>query len=189
MGKRTGNPRGRQSWGRGKRLEVLEKHKDLFLKNSTSYYNKVIEEFLDRWGTLDVEVDPDTVDPATFVLVDTNTIEDLTKRNEEIKRQIKGLSTPRPRRAQPDKYYQNKYWHSKLSAEFEQKRNETASETGETSAKVSVDNRNRFAKEKWDGETEEEKAKIMEEIEAKYQEELEEYKRCCDWSGTALSYH
>ncbi|KAK1220195.1 hypothetical protein PQX77_017057 [Marasmius sp. AFHP31] len=103
--------------------------------------------------------------------------------------EIKGLSTPRPRRAQPDKYYQNKYWHSKLSAEFEQKRNETASETGETSAKVSVDNRNRFAKEKWDGKTEEEKAKIMEEIEAKYQEELEEYKRRCDWSGTALSYH
>ncbi|KAK1216153.1 hypothetical protein PQX77_021206 [Marasmius sp. AFHP31] len=223
MGKRMGNPRGRQSWGRGKRLEVLEKHKDLFFKNSSTYYNKVIEEFLQRWGTLDVEIDPDTVDPASLALVDTNTIEDLTERNEEIKRretwkiktrtkirswashrwlkkapetqalnallqEVKGLSIPRPRRPQPFKYYQNKYWHSKLSTEFEDGR-KAKGDTPGTNEKVSVDERNRFAQEKWEAETAEERANIIAEIEAKYQEELEEYKTRCNWTGSAISYH
>ncbi|KAK1221819.1 hypothetical protein PQX77_015372 [Marasmius sp. AFHP31] len=223
MGKKTGNPRGRQSWGRGKRLEVLEKHKALFLKDSSAYYSKVLEEFMERWGTLDVEIDPDSVDPATFVLVDTNSVEDLTERNEEIKRremwknktrtkirswashrwlkkapemqalntllhEVKGLSMSRPRRPQPFKYYQNKYWRSKLSVEFEDGRKAKGNTPG-TNEKVSVDERNRFVQEKWDAETAEEKANIIAEIEAKYQEELEEYKTRCAWNGSALSYH
>ncbi|KAJ8076138.1 hypothetical protein PM082_022123 [Marasmius tenuissimus] len=87
MGKRTGKPVGRPSWVQpgGERLELINKYRPMWEKCTKAAYNKMVDEFVERWGTFDLDSDPATVDdPSVFVLRDVNSIEDMDERNKEI---------------------------------------------------------------------------------------------------------
>ncbi|KAK1216159.1 hypothetical protein PQX77_021212 [Marasmius sp. AFHP31] len=86
MGKRTGKPVGRPSWVHpgGERLAIINKHKDMWTRDSKAAYSHIVDEFIEKWGNFSLDSDPANADPSQFVLPDVNAIEDMDARNKEI---------------------------------------------------------------------------------------------------------
>ncbi|KAG7087079.1 hypothetical protein E1B28_013061 [Marasmius oreades] len=65
---------------------LTSEHKDLFHKDSSVFYCVVTDEWMEKWGTLSLDIQPKDADPDTFKLAELNNIADLEEQNKELAR-------------------------------------------------------------------------------------------------------
>ncbi|KAL0563239.1 hypothetical protein V5O48_018833, partial [Marasmius crinis-equi] len=113
MGKRTGNPRGRASWAKGERLQVLESLKPMWYVDSTAFYNQATDTFRSKWGNYPLSRKLEDAEPGEFELCDINEITDIDARNAEIQKREEFRKNTRRKIAS----WANNKWGEKKAAE------------------------------------------------------------------------
>ncbi|KAG7090381.1 hypothetical protein E1B28_009500 [Marasmius oreades] len=82
----TGRGRGRETWAKGKKLDLLESYKTLFFKDKSAMYAQATSAFINKWG---YDLAPNNLpDPnKIYTVLDINTFGDGKQRTDEETRQ------------------------------------------------------------------------------------------------------